>query len=151
VFEPFQALRYADPALDRLIAPPYDVLSETDLSELSARSPHNIVHVDVPRGGPDRYALAAARLAQWRRDGVLVQDARPSFTIYRMTFGDHTGRSRKVSGVLGGLEVVDAGLRRVGLRRRTASGVGGQSGHRGRGAPGNHRSGRLAASPRRRA
>jgi uncharacterized protein (DUF1015 family) len=110
-FEPFPAVRYHTPidGLDDLIAPPYDVLSSQDLDELAARHPHNIVHVDVPREeqGPDRYNRAAAQLKEWISNGVLVQDAVPSYTIYRMRFRDASGADRDISGVLGGLEVVD--------------------------------------------
>jgi uncharacterized protein (DUF1015 family) len=108
-FEPFRALRYATADLDLLVAPPYDVLSDLDVDELRSRSPDNIVHVDVPRGAEDRYARAAERLDRWRADGVLVSDARPSFTIYRMRFTDDLGVSREIVGVIGGLEVVDEG------------------------------------------
>jgi uncharacterized protein (DUF1015 family) len=110
-FEPFPAVRYRAPldGLDDLIAPPYDVLSPADLTELETRSPHNIVHVDVPReeDGPDRYRHAADLLASWIQDGVMAQDSEPSYTIYRMRFTDASGAARDISGVLGGLEVVD--------------------------------------------
>lgn len=124
-FEPFAALRY-DPAavgapLEDLIAPPYDVLSEHDVDELAARHPDNIVNVDVPRerDGDGRYDTAAAVLARWISDGVLVRDAVPSFTVYRMRFTDATGAARDVAGVLGGLEVVDAGAGGVLPHERT--------------------------------
>lgn len=119
VFEPFRALRYAAAELDRLVAPPYDVLSDADTDALTARSPHNIVRVDVPRGGEDRYQAAAAELSRWRADGVLVQDPRPSFTIYRMSFDDESGQPRQIAGVLGGLQVVDEGARGVLPHERT--------------------------------
>ena len=65
-FEPFAALRYAPGTdLDAVIAPPYDVLSDIDVDALQARDAHNIVHVDVPRGGPQRYTAAARRLQDW--------------------------------------------------------------------------------------
>lgn len=118
-FEPFRALRYADPGLDRLVAPPYDVLSDTDLDDLAARSPHNIVHVDVPRGGADRYVRAADILAGWRAQGVVTLDPEPSYTIYRMAFADDSGAPRQISGVLGGLEVVDEGAGGVLPHERT--------------------------------
>ncbi len=117
-FEPFPAIRYAAADLDRLIAPPYDVLSDTDRDELGARSPHNIVHVDVPRGD-DRYAAAAAVLQTWLADGTLVRESHPSFTIYRMRFTDASGVARDIAGVLGGLEVVDAGAGGVLPHERT--------------------------------
>ncbi len=56
------------------IAPPYDVLSADDVATLAARSDHNIVHVDVPAGGDDRYERAARILHAWMADGVLVLD-----------------------------------------------------------------------------
>ena len=49
--QPLRALRY-DPAhagpLDDLIAPPYDVIDDELRAELAARSPYNVVHVDLP-------------------------------------------------------------------------------------------------------
>lgn len=107
-FEPFAALRYAaSESLDDVIAPPYDVLSERDVEELAARSPHNIVHIDVPRGAADRYERAADVLRQWVTAGVLVLDRHPAFTLYRMTFTDEGGTRRETVGVLGALEVRD--------------------------------------------
>ncbi len=105
---PFHAIRYAAGTdLDAVIAPPYDVLSADDVATLGARDAHNIVHVDVPTGGEDRYEVAAATLDQWLADGVLVIDPEPSLTIYRMSFTDATGAARTIVGVLAGLEVVD--------------------------------------------
>lgn len=105
---PFPAIRFAAGTdLQQVIAPPYDVLSSSDVAELAARHPHNIVHIDVPTGGADRYQVAARTLAGWLADGVLVPDAEPSLTIYRMAFTDATGTKRTIVGVLCGLEVVD--------------------------------------------
>jgi uncharacterized protein (DUF1015 family) len=118
-FEPFAALRYASDPLPDVIAPPYDVLSERQLADYQSRSVHNISHVDVPRGGADRYLRAAELLRRWRCDGVLVCDPQPSFTIYRLRFTDASGRHRDVAGVLGGLEVVDEGVGGVLPHERT--------------------------------
>ncbi len=110
-FTPFPALRYCDPDIEDLIAPPYDVLSDTDLDELGARSSWNITHVDVPResAGQGRYEAAAATLREWIDAGVMSFDDTPTFTIYRMRFTDASGTARDIAGVLGGLEVVDEG------------------------------------------
>jgi uncharacterized protein (DUF1015 family) len=119
-FEPFRALRYAPTEpLDDVIAPPYDVLSEADVTAYAARSEHNIVHVDVPTGGRDRYVTAAALLRRWTDDGVLVADAEPSYTLYRMGFTDATGVRRDLVGVLGALVVVDEGAGGVLPHERT--------------------------------
>lgn len=106
--EPFPAIRYAPGAdLQKVIAPPYDVLSSADVAELAALDEHNIVHVDVPAGGDDRYEVAARTLVEWLDAGVLVRDDEPSLTIYRMAFIDATGAHRTIVGILCGLEVVD--------------------------------------------
>lgn len=110
-FEPFRALRYSPAAepLDVLVAPPYDVLSAEEVAEYGSKSSHNIVHVDVPAGGADRYVRAGALLRQWIADRVLVGDDEPSFTVYRTRFTDATGARRDLVGVIGALEVVDDG------------------------------------------
>ncbi|MET0146169.1 MAG: DUF1015 domain-containing protein [Ilumatobacteraceae bacterium] len=119
-FEPFRAVRYAPAVdLDRVVAPPYDVLSDADVDALATRDPHNIVHVDVPRGGVDRYTTAARLLREWVAAGVMVADAAPTFTLYRMGFTDATGARRDLVGVLGGLEVVDPGAGGVLPHERT--------------------------------
>ena len=106
-FEPFAAIRYAPDDLASVIAPPYDVLSDADVDALEARSLHNVVRIDVPRGGEDRYDLAAKTLREWLDEEILVVDPQPSFTIYRMRFTDSAGARRDIAGVLGALEVVD--------------------------------------------
>jgi uncharacterized protein (DUF1015 family) len=106
-FEPFAAIRYATEDLVSVIAPPYDVLSDADVDAFETKSIHNVVRIDVPRGGENRYDIAAKTMRAWLDQGVLVPDSQPSFTIYRMRFTDSAGTPRDISGVLGGLEVVD--------------------------------------------
>ncbi len=106
-FEPFAAIRYATDDLAPVIAPPYDVLSDADVDAFEAKSIHNVVRIDVPRGGEDRYDVAAKTMHAWLDEGVLVSDSEPSFTIYRMRFTDSAGVRRDITGVLGALEVVD--------------------------------------------
>lgn len=119
-FEPFRAVRYAATHdLAQVTAPPYDVLSDADVDELAARDPHNVVRVDVPRGGDERYSEAAVTLNDWLATGDLVTDVEPTFTIYRRRFTDATGQERELSGVLGALEVVDEGSGEVLAHERT--------------------------------
>jgi uncharacterized protein (DUF1015 family) len=101
--------------LEKVTAPPYDVLSDAQVDDLAARHSHNIVHVDVPRerDGDGRYDAAGDLLRAWLADGVLAIDDEASFTLYRMAFTDAAGRDREIVGVLGALEVVDRGAGRV--------------------------------------
>ena len=71
--QPLRTLRYdtsvAGP-LEDLIAPPYDVIDDAMRAELAARSPHNVVAIDLPPS----YEAAATTMADWRARGVLVQE-----------------------------------------------------------------------------
>lgn len=119
-FAPFAALRYAAGTdLGAVTAPPYDVLSAADVAALAGRDPRNIVHVDVPQGGEDRYALAARTLQSWVAAGVLVRDEEPSLTIHRMRFVDGGGARRDLALVVGAVEVVDEGAGGVLPHERT--------------------------------
>ncbi|MFZ9867077.1 MAG: DUF1015 family protein [Ilumatobacteraceae bacterium] len=119
IFAPFRALRYrADHDLSLVTAPPYDVLNNNDRSNLMSLHPRNVVAVDLPVGD-NPYATAAATLATWRNEGVLQLDARPSFTLYRMSFLDARGDRRNTVGVIGALEVVDEGAGGVLPHERT--------------------------------
>ena len=74
---PFKALRYDEDIagpLASLVAPPYDVISETERAAYLARSSHNVVHLTLP----DSEEQAARDLAAWRESGVLVEDE-PSY------------------------------------------------------------------------
>jgi uncharacterized protein (DUF1015 family) len=97
---PFRALLYdqqrAGP-LDALIAPPYDVVSEKDRAALAAKSPFNIVRVDLPDGDPgQKYENAARELRRWVDEGALRRDPAPAFYRYHQVFTldgrEHTRR-----------------------------------------------------------
>ncbi|MGH2840301.1 MAG: DUF1015 family protein, partial [Solirubrobacteraceae bacterium] len=81
--EPLRALHY-DPSvsgpLQDLAAPPYDVIDPNERAKLAARSPHNVVAIDLPEdpGGGDRYEHAARLLDAWRQEGAVVRDDEPS-------------------------------------------------------------------------
>lgn len=107
-FAPFPGIRYRDDLdLADVTAPPYDVIDDANRAALAARSDRNVVHLDLPVGadGDDRYVRAADTLADWRTDGTLVTDPRPSFTVYRMTYRDDHGRPARTLGVIGALEL----------------------------------------------
>jgi uncharacterized protein (DUF1015 family) len=101
-FSPFPGIRYAHDDLAAVTAPPYDVIDEDERRRLVERHPHNVVRVDLPVGGDDPYAGAAATFRQWLVDGVLQTDS-PSLYLYRMTFADESRRRHGTLGVIGAL------------------------------------------------
>ncbi|MFI5384492.1 MAG: DUF1015 domain-containing protein [Fimbriimonadales bacterium] len=91
---PLRGLRYTIKAgpLDKLTAPPYDVLSPAERDSYAVRSPFNVVHLTLPESHPDdrskyvKYARSAAHLAEWRRENVLVPEDQPAFYRYTQRF-----------------------------------------------------------------
>jgi uncharacterized protein (DUF1015 family) len=79
----FPALRYAEPDLQPLLAPPYDVLSDADVVELQARSRHNVTHLTRP--GSD-YEGAARLFEEWVRSGVVRESDEPLMFVHETTF-----------------------------------------------------------------
>lgn len=75
-----------------VLAPPYDVISESERQAFIDRDPHNIVRLILgvdPLDAPpsrSRYELAAADLREWRREGVLIQEPRPVFYVYEQEY-----------------------------------------------------------------
>jgi len=110
-FEPFIGIRFDTETLDPALvtAPPYDVISPTDRAALVASAPANVVRIDLPIDGDDPYGDAAQQFAQWRSEGVLVDDLQPSFTVYRMDAPDENGIIGHTTGVIGAMELTRPG------------------------------------------
>ena len=111
-FEPFAGVRYTDRVeLDAVVAPPYDVIGPRERADLVARSPYNCVRIELPadEGGRSRFEVAAGLWQQWRAEGVLAIDAKPSFYVTRMSFTDEAGQRRATTGVLGALGLTTQG------------------------------------------
>src|SRR5688572_19278703 len=85
---PLQALRYRDAAqLERLVAPPYDVIDAAQRAELASRHEHNVVRIDLPEGeGDQRYENARRIFLDWQAQGVLVRDEQPALYRYAQIF-----------------------------------------------------------------
>jgi uncharacterized protein (DUF1015 family) len=119
--QPLRTLRYEPAAVGSLadvIAPPYDVIDDAMRAELAARSPYNVVHVDLP----ESYGQAAATLREWRAGGVLVQEDEPAVWVLRQdyTAPDGTGRSR--TGFFARVRVDEYGPGRIRPHERTHPG-----------------------------
>ena len=111
-FRPFKPLRYTQPDLSGVFAPPYDVLSAADRMAMLEADPHNSVAIDFPPGreDPTAYAAVADLLTDWIADGTLAWATKDSFSIVRMTAptaSDIAGRT--TTGVIGALTLSDPG------------------------------------------
>ena len=106
---PFRGWRYELSrvgSLFQVAAPPYDVIGRAFQDELYSLSPYNVVRVDLGKTTPEdgdgqnRYTRAAAALAQWKADHVLVRDEEPTVTIVEESYVGPDGQARTRRGFL---------------------------------------------------
>jgi uncharacterized protein (DUF1015 family) len=119
--QPLRTLRYEPSAvgsLEDVIAPPYDVIDAELRAELAARSPYNVVEIDLPPS----YAQAAATMADWRQRGVLVREDEHAVWVLRQDYAAPDGRRRTRTGVLARLRVDEYGPGRSRPHERTHPG-----------------------------
>jgi uncharacterized protein (DUF1015 family) len=122
---PFRALHY-DPdragGMQAVVAPPYDVIDAAQRAELLARSPHNVVEIDLPKGNGDPYAHAATVFEAWRREGILVHDDAPALWALEQDYTGPDGRRRTRRGFFARVRVEDYGPGRIRPHERTHPG-----------------------------
>ena len=128
--EPIKSIRYepsvAGP-LEDVIAPPYDVIDEELRAELVARSPRNVVEIDLPEpppGGGDRYEHAAATMRDWLKEGVLVTEEEPAPGRFAKKYTGPDGSARTRDGLFARVRVEDYGPGRIRPHERTHPGPG---------------------------
>jgi uncharacterized protein (DUF1015 family) len=122
--QPLQALHYnleATGGLQDVVAPPYDVIDPEQRGELEARSPYNVVRIDLPVGDHP-YDAAAQQLVAWRRDGVIVRDEEPALWAIEQAFTGPDGQPRTRRGFLARVRVEEYGAGRIRPHERTHPG-----------------------------
>src|SRR3954454_2654668 len=125
--QPLRTLRYdlsSIGALEDVIAPPYDVIDDALRAELAARSPFNVVEIDLPRPaeGRDPYLHAADTFQAWRQEGVLVQEREAAMWLLRQEYAAPDGSDRTREGFFARVRVEDYGPGRIRPHERTHPG-----------------------------
>lgn len=123
----FRALRYdlgVVGSLQSVIAPPYDVIDPEQRAALAARSPHNVVNIDLPEAplGGDAYEEAARLLDLWKRQGAVVRDAGPALWALRQDYTGPDGRALTRRGIFARVRVEEYGPGRIRPHERTHPG-----------------------------
>lgn len=120
--KPFRLVHYNGKCasqLDKLITPPYDVISVEQQEAFYQRHPLNIIRLVLGKQYPsdneneNRYTRAGATLKQWLHDGTLVKKQRPGIMIYRMDFQHPEGGRRQLDGIVALVKVEDYGKGKV--------------------------------------
>jgi uncharacterized protein (DUF1015 family) len=126
--QPLRALHY-DPAvvgpLTDVVAPPYDVIDAGQRAALIARSPYNVVAVDLPQAGPggmDPYQTACELFENWQLQGALARDREPALWAHTQDYTGSDGQTRTRRGFFCRVRIEDYGPGRVRPHERTHPG-----------------------------
>jgi len=118
---PFRAYRF-NPELapfEHVLTQPYDKISPERQAEYYAAHPHNLIAVEKGRVFPDDapqnnvYTRSAAKVDEWIRDFIILQDPAPAFYAYAQEFivpGSSEKRTRRGFIGAGRLEEYSAGV-----------------------------------------
>lgn len=96
--KPFKGLRPLPQHVQQVTAPPYDVLSSDEARRMADGNDMSMLHVskpeiDLPSGtniySEEVYRKGAENLESLRRKGVLRQDERSCYYLYRLQMGNH--------------------------------------------------------------
>jgi uncharacterized protein (DUF1015 family) len=123
--QPLRALHYDLSVVGRLadvVAPPYDVIDADQRAALIARSPFNVVAVDLPEGEPDPYVAARELFESWQLQGALVRDPEPAMWAHAQDYSGPDGRTLTRRGFFCRVRIEDYGPGRVRPHERTHPG-----------------------------
>ena len=113
---PFKGVLYNPDMVsgDKVIAPPYDIITSEYREALHQKSPHNMVHIDFGKEMPDdtennnKYTRARDYLEQWIKDGILVRDDKPLFYAYEIDY-ELFSKKKTLRGILALVKIKDLG------------------------------------------
>jgi uncharacterized protein (DUF1015 family) len=126
--QPLRALHYdlsVVGALGDVVAPPYDVIDATQRASLIARSPFNVVAVDLPQrepGGRDPYEAARDLFESWQLQGAVVRDPQPAIWAHTQQYTGPDGVAQTRRGFFCRVRVEEYGPGRVRPHERTHPG-----------------------------
>ena len=125
IVRPFRGILY-DPhvvgTLDRVVAPPYDVIGPEEQERLYETSPFNVIRLDLSRE-PDRYGSAATLYGKWQDQGALRRDPEPGFYVYAQEFDLDDGGSYQRWGFFGRLHIEEFSSGKVLPHEKTLAGA----------------------------
>ena len=98
IVKPFRALRPSSKFAAQVAAPPYDVVSLKEARRIAEGNPHCFLRIgraelELADGinpySEEVYAHGAANLQSLIKEGLLVQESKPLFGVYRQRLGNH--------------------------------------------------------------
>ena len=91
IIKPFRGIRYNKEKiqnLEKVVSPPYDVISEQEKRDYLNSSPYNIVRLILPDPDEknDKYSSAHNLLNNWLESDIISREDEPSIYIYQQIF-----------------------------------------------------------------
>src|SRR6058998_1130179 len=124
--QPLRTLRYdlaAVGSLEAVAAPPYDVIDAPLRAELAAKSPFNVVEVDLPEAnGGDPYLHAQTTMEAWLQEGIVRRKREPSMWAMTQDYSGPDGNAYTRHGFFCRVRVEDYGPGRIRPHERTQPG-----------------------------
>src|SRR3954469_23048513 len=125
--QPLRTLRYdlkSVGSLDKVAAPPYDVIDAPMRAELAGRSPFNVVEIDLPEAsnGGDPYQHAQETLEEGTHQGILVREREPALWVLTQDYTGPDGNAYTRHGFFCRVRVEDYGPGRIRPHERTQPG-----------------------------
>ena len=124
--QPLRTLRYdlaAVGSLDAVAAPPYDVIDPPLRAELAAKSPFNVVEVDLPEAnGGDPYLHAQTTMEAWLQEGIVRRERDPAMWAMTQDYTGPDGNAYTRHGFFCRVRVEDYGPGRIRPHERTQPG-----------------------------
>jgi len=131
LIRPFNITHYdtsLNGVLNKLITPPYDVISSEEQELFYMSHPLNIIRLVLGKEyssdseTDNRYTRAAETLRQWLRQGVLICDKKPGVAVYQMSFQLPDGGIQTIDGIVALVKVDDYGRGKVLPHEKTYKG-----------------------------
>jgi uncharacterized protein (DUF1015 family) len=72
--------------LSTCVCPPYDIVSDEEYNSLLEQNPYNLIRLELPKGGEERYEEAGRSLSAWLDAGILARDEEEGIYVYTETF-----------------------------------------------------------------
>lgn len=104
----FKGMRYTDNGgtLNTLVCPPYDIISDAQRESYIEKNPYNIIRLELPKGGDERYREAGDTLGKWLDKEILACDGEDSVYVYEMQFTAN-GARRSLKGFVTLVKLTD--------------------------------------------
>jgi uncharacterized protein (DUF1015 family) len=78
--------------MEDVITPPYDVIDEKGQAAFQARSPYNMIYLDISKSpgkgdvSDERYKSARDYFNKWQEEDILIRDDEPAFYLYHIDY-----------------------------------------------------------------